>query len=219
MMKAADNRWHHYKETVRKPDVDVQPHCCQNDAEDSALRVLHKSPLRDWGKVCQKHRSRAHPASTKPGRFPNTEFEKKADASTVQAPDWRLKSGAGMAQWLERWTRDWKVASSNPCRTAGEFSSPGSSFCADSDFGIRSTPVTVLLQQQVKDPSHSAKSAGGKLQLKCMHAPYVCDFAWSDMVHDWMVYTERTETAAVSCGTSHVNVVSTPLRWILKNAL
>ena len=28
-----------------------------------------------------------------------------------------------------------------PAGTAGEFSSPGSTFCADSYFGIRSTPV------------------------------------------------------------------------------
>ena len=28
-----------------------------------------------------------------------------------------------------------------PAGTAGEFSSPGSTFSADSDFGIRSTPV------------------------------------------------------------------------------
>ena len=34
-----------------------------------------------------------------------------------------------------------------------------------------------------------------------------------------MVYTERAETAAVSCGTSHVGTVSTSLRWILKKAL
>ena len=44
-----------------------------------------------------------------------------------------------------------------PAGAAGEFSSPGSTFCADSYFGIRSTPV--LLQQHVKDPGHSAKSA------------------------------------------------------------
>ena len=31
-----------------------------------------------------------------------------------------------------------------------------------------------------------------------------------------MVYTERAETAAVSCGISHVSAVSTPLRWIFK---
>ena len=39
------------------------------------------------------------------------------------------------------------------------------------------------------------------------------------MVHGCMVYTERAETAAVSCGTSHASAVSTRLRWIFKNAL
>ena len=34
-----------------------------------------------------------------------------------------------------------------------------------------------------------------------------------------MVYTERAEMAAVSCGTSHASAVSTPLRWIFKNAI
>ena len=51
------------------------------------------------------------------------------------------------------------------------------------------------------------------------HTLYVCSFAWSDMVHGCMVYTERAETAAVSCGTSHASAVSTHLRWIFKNAL
>jgi len=37
------------------------------------------------------------------------------------------------------------------------------------------------------------------------------------MVHGYMVYTERAEKAAVSCVTSHVNAVSTPLQWIFKN--
>ena len=36
------------------------------------------------------------------------------------------------------------------------------------------------------------------------------------MMHGYMVYTERAETAAVSCGTSHASAVSTPLRWIFK---
>ena len=48
------------------------------------------------------------------------------------------------------------------------------------------------------------------------HAPYVCGFAWSDMVHGCMEYTERAEMAAVSCGTSHASGLSTPLRWIFK---
>ena len=61
-----------------------------------------------------------------------------------------------------------------PAGVAGEFYSPGSAFCADSYFGIRCTPV--LPQQHVKDPGHSAKSAGGRLQLNT-HTPYVCGFA------------------------------------------
>ena len=48
-----------------------------------------------------------------------------------------------------------------PEGAAEEFSSPGSTFSADSYFGIRSTPV--LTQKHVKDPGHSAKSAGGRL--------------------------------------------------------
>ena len=74
-----------------------------------------------------------------------------------------------------------------PAGAAGEFSSPGSTFYADSYFGIRSTPV--LPQQHVKDPGHSAKSAGGRLQLNT-HTPYVCGFAWCDMEYGCMVYTE-----------------------------
>ena len=70
-------------------------------------------------------------------------------------------------------------------------------------------------RSDVNGPRHSAKSAGGRLQLN-MHAPYICGFAWSDVVHGCMVCTERAEMAAVSCGTSHASAVSTPLRWILK---
>ena len=61
-----------------------------------------------------------------------------------------------------------------PAGAAGEFSSPGSTICADSYFSIHYTPV--LPQQHVKDPGHSAKSAGGRLQLNT-HTPYVCGFA------------------------------------------
>ena len=52
---------------------------------------------------------------------------------------------------------------------AGEFSSPGSTFCADSYLGIRSTPM--LPQLQVKDPGHSAKSVDDRLQL---NTPLTC---------------------------------------------
>ena len=47
-------------------------------------------------------------------------------------------------------------------------------FCADSYFGIRSTAV--LPQWHIKGPGHSAKSAGGRLQLNT-HASQECGFA------------------------------------------
>ena len=50
----------------------------------------------------------------------------------------------------------------------GEFSSPQSTLCADSLFGVRSIPV--LSQWHVQDPGHSAKSAGGRLHLNT-HTP------------------------------------------------
>ena len=62
------------------------------------------------------------------------------------------------------------------------------SVCADPYFGIRSTPV--LPQQHVKDLGHSAKSAGGRLQLNIhanIHAPYVCGFEWRDTANCCMV--------------------------------
>ena len=58
-----------------------------------------------------------------------------------------------------------------PTGTAGGCSSPGSTFCADAYLGIRSTPV--LPQWHVKDPCHSAKSAGFRLQLKKTRTTYV----------------------------------------------
>ena len=55
-----------------------------------------------------------------------------------------VKWGAGKAQRLYHRTRDRYVPGSSP-RTEGEFSSPGSTFCADSYFGIR-RPTPVLPQ-------------------------------------------------------------------------
>ena len=55
--------------------------------------------------------------------------------------------------------------------------------------------------------SSCRRRSGGRLLLNA-HAHDVYGFAWSDMVHGCMVYTERAETAAVLwCGTSHVSAV------------
>ena len=55
--------------------------------------------------------------------------------------------GEGIAQWLERRTRDRKVAGSSPGRSGGR-TSPGSALCADSYFGIHSNPrVTAVARK------------------------------------------------------------------------
>ena len=89
--------------------------------------------------------------------------------------------GSKIAQWLQHRTCDWKVAGSNPCRSGGRifFSRVNFLFCADSYFGSPFHPCVTAV----------APSAGGRLQLN-MPTPYVCGFAWSDIVHGCMVYTE-----------------------------
>ena len=52
-----------------------------------------------------------------------------------------------------------------PAEVEGEFSSPESTLCADSDSVSVSPPVTAVA---LKDHSHSAKSADGRLHLN-MH--------------------------------------------------
>ena len=49
--------------------------------------------------------------------------------------------GATTAQWLDRRTRDRKVAGSSPSRKGGENFFSGVIFCAESYFGICSTTV------------------------------------------------------------------------------
>ena len=76
--------------------------------------------------------------------------------------------GARIACWLECWTYNWKVGSSNPSRSGGRIFFSRVNFVCWLLLGVRSTPV--LPQWHVKDPSHSAKSAGGRLHLN-MHTP------------------------------------------------
>ena len=82
----------------------------------------------------------------------------------------------------------------------GKVSSPGSTFCADSYFGICSSPVTAVACKR-------SQSVGQKCRWQ-RTTKYACTLCLctSDMtkVHGCMVYTECVETAAVSCDTSHV---------------
>ena len=69
----------------------------------------------------------------------------------------------GLSQLIERRTCDGKVASSNPSRSGRRFFLSRVNFVCWLSFGVHSTPV--LPQQHIKKPSHSAKSAGGRLHL------------------------------------------------------
>ena len=74
--------------------------------------------------------------------------------------------GAGIAQWLERRTRDWKVAGSNPCWNGGRI------FFSRVDFLCWVLFLTLI---SVSFHPRVTKSAGGRLQLNT-HTPYVCGF-------------------------------------------
>ena len=66
-------------------------------------------------------------------------------------------------RFLGKATDSWSEGRiSIPGRSGGRSFSSALTFCADW-FGVRSNPV--LLQRHVKDPGHSAKSAGGRLHL------------------------------------------------------
>ena len=88
-----------------------------------------------------------------------------------------------------------------PAGLAGVFSSPESTFCGDSYFGIRSTLCNYSSTQ--KTPAILPKV---QVQLINKHAyilrVWLC-MKYCDMVHG-IVYTDHAETAVVSRGTSHV---------------
>ena len=149
--------------------------------------------------------------------FWDTAFTSFCSRSSVALQlQWRTYWGVGIAQWLERQTRVWKAVGSSHCMSGRRIFLSRVNFLCWLLFWYPFYPCVTAVA--CKRSWSSAKSAGGRLQLN-MHAPYVCGFAWSAIVHGCMVYTEHAEMAAVSCGTSHVSYVSIPLWWIFKNAL
>ena len=88
--------------------------------------------------------------------------------------------GARIACWLECWTHDWKVVSSNPDRSGGRIFFSRVNIACWPLFGVYSTPV--LLQWHVKDPSHSANSAGGRLHLNMQYTLDPSKSEWADYV-------------------------------------
>ena len=74
----------------------------------------------------------------------------------------------GTAKLVERWTRDRQVAGSILSWTGGTIFVSRVNFLSRLLFGARAAPV--IPQWHVKDPGHSAKNAGGRLQLNT-HTP------------------------------------------------
>ena len=121
--------------------------------------------------------------------------------------------GAGIAQWLERQTRDWKVAGSNPW-------SGGRIFFSRVDF------LCWLFFRYPFQP-HVTTVARKRSQSFCQKCRWQVTAKHAYTLHMWLcmkwhgawlygVHRTCAETAAVSCSTSHASAVSTPLRWILK---
>ena len=112
---------------------------------------------------------------------------------------------------------DWKVAGLKPCRSGRRI------FFSRVDF------LCWLLFRYPFHPHVTtvAHKRSWSFCQKCrwqVTAKHVCTLRmWLYMKwHGAWLYGVRrtcTEMAAVSCGTSHVNAVSTPLQWIFKNAL
>ena len=95
-------------------------------------------------------------------------FERVEDVFLVLIDSGRIDSGNRDSLLIKNRTRDRTVASSNPGRSGGKiFFSTVNCVCGLL-FGVRFIPV--LPEWHVKDPSHSAKSAGGRLHVKT-HTP------------------------------------------------
>ena len=122
--------------------------------------------------------------------------------------------GVGIAQWLERRTRDWKVAGSNPCRSGGRI------FFSRVDY-LCWLLFRYLFHPHVTAVAHKRSWSFCQVQVTVKHAYTLHMWLCMKWHGAWLYGVHRTcaETAAVSCGTSHASAVSTPLRWIFKNAL
>ena len=120
----------------------------------------------------------------------------------------------GIAQWLERRSRDWKVTGSNPCRSGGRI------FFSRVDF---------LCWLLFRYPFHPRVTAVARKrswwfcqkcrwQVTAKHAYTLRMWLCLKWHGAWLYGVHRTcaKTAAVSCGTSHASAVSTALWWMLK---
>ena len=124
-------------------------------------------------------------------------------------------SGAGIAQWLERRTHDWKVAGSNPCWSGRRIFFSGVDFLCWLLFRYPFHPcVTTVARKRSRSFCQKCR-----WQVTAKHAYTLRMWLCMNWHGAWLYGVLRTcaEMAAVSCGTSHVSAVSTPLWWIFNN--
>ena len=126
----------------------------------------------------------------------------------------QLPLGAGIAQWLERRTRDCKVAGSNPCWSGRRVFFSRVDFLCWLLFRYPFHPrVTAVARERSRSFCQKCR-----WQVTAKHAYTLRMWICMKWHGTWLYGVHRTyaETAAVSCGTSHASAVSTPLRWIFK---
>ena len=118
-----------------------------------------------------------------------------------------LGKRAGIAQWLERRTRDRKVAGSNPCWSGGRIFFSRVDFLCWLLFRYPFHPRVTAVA--CKRPRSFCQKC--RWQVTAKHAytlrMWLC-MKWHGV---WLYGVHRTcaETAAVSCGSSHASAVST----------
>ena len=125
--------------------------------------------------------------------------------------------GTGIAQWLDCQTHDWKAAGLNPCRSGKTVFFSSVNFLCWLLFQYLFLPrVTTVACKRSRSFCQKCR-----WQVTAKHAYTLCMWLCMKWHGAWLYGVHRTcaEMAAVSYGTSHANAVSTPLRWIFKNAL
>ena len=122
--------------------------------------------------------------------------------------------GAGIAQWLECWTCDWKVAGSNPCSNGSRIF-PRVTFLCWPLFQYLFHPcITTVARKRSRSFCQRCR-----WQVTAKHAYTLCMWLCMKWHGAWLYGVHRTcaETAAVSCGTSHASAQEHHFGGYLKN--
>ena len=127
--------------------------------------------------------------------------------ASIQSPLWNNHavnhSLSGVTKCLERQTRDQKVTGSSSGRSGRRIFFSRVSFLCWLLFPYPFHPRVTTAAHDRSQPS----CQGCKWQFTAIHTctlrTWLC-MKWRDMVHGCTLHTKRTETTAVSHGTSHV---------------